>query len=63
MKYSDFKDTKMPFGKYKGQSLKSIPTNYIEWCILNISDQGLCIMFSSELQRRKPTWRKTVNKV
>lgn len=58
VKYSDFKDTPMPFGKYKGQSLKNIPLEYIEWCILNIQDQGLCIMFAAELQRRKPSWRK-----
>lgn len=58
MKYSDFKDTRMPFGKYKGQSLKSLPIEYLEWLIMNVQDQGLCIMFSAEIQRRKPSWRK-----
>lgn len=57
--FSDFKDTKMPFGKFKGQTLKNIPTNYLEWVVMNHSDRGICEMCSVELQRRKPAWRNT----
>ena len=56
--YSDFKDTAMPFGKYKGQSLKNIPQNYLEWVIMNHTDRGICEMCSVELQRRNISWRK-----
>ena len=60
--YSDFKDTPMPFGKYKGQSMKYVPQNYLEWVVMNHSDRGICEMVSVELQRRNPSWRKTQNK-
>lgn len=58
IRYSDFKDTKMHFGKYKGKTLKDIPENYIKWLIMNIEDRGLCEMYAVELQRRKPSLRK-----
>lgn len=57
--YSDFMYTKMPFGKYKGQYLQNIPMNYLEWVVMNHSDRGICEMCSVEIQRRKPSWRKT----
>lgn len=57
--YSDFKETKLHFGKYKGIYLKDIPTEYIEWVIMNHNDRGVCEMCSVELQRRKPSLRKT----
>ena len=60
--YSDFKDTAMPFGKYKGQSMKYVPQNYLEWCVMNHSDRGICEMVAVELQRRNPSWRKPQNK-
>ena len=56
--YSDFKDTKIPFGKYKGQTLKNIPTDYLEWVVMNHNDRGICEMVAIELQRRKPGLRK-----
>lgn len=59
IRYNDFKDTTMNFGKYKGKTLKDIPTNYIEWLIMNIKDRGLCEMYAVELQRRKPSLRKS----
>lgn len=59
--YTDYKDTKCHFGKYKGIYLKDIPTNYIEWVIMNHIDRGVCEMFSVELQRRKPQLRKSKN--
>lgn len=24
---------KMPFGKYKGEELEDLPTDYMEWCL------------------------------
>ena len=56
--YSDFKETKMTFGKYKGYFMKDIPTDYLKWLILNVTDRGLCEMYAIELQRRSPKWRK-----
>jgi uncharacterized protein (DUF3820 family) len=56
--YQDFKETKIPFGKYKGQTLKNIPQNYLEWVVMNHSDRGICEMCSVELQRRNISWRK-----
>lgn len=56
--YSDFKETRMPFGKFKGQTMKNIPTNYLEWVVMNHSDRGICEMCSVEIQRRRTNWRK-----
>lgn len=60
VRYSDFKDTPIPFGKYKGQSLKNVPDNYLKWVVLNHSDRGICEMCSVELQRRHLSWRKSM---
>lgn len=57
VRYTDFKDTKMMFGKYKGKTLKDLPLDYLKWLIMNVSDRGLCEMYSVELQRRKPNLR------
>lgn len=56
--YNDYKNTKMTFGKYKGYFMKDIPTNYIEWLIMNVQDRGLAEMYAVELQRRSPSLRK-----
>lgn len=29
-------DLRMPFGKYKGELLENVPTDYIEWCLENM---------------------------
>ena len=29
-------DWEWPFGKHKGQKLKTIPSSYLEWCIKNM---------------------------
>jgi uncharacterized protein (DUF3820 family) len=55
--YTEYKDTRMHFGKYKGKTLKDLPLEYLEWLIMNISDRGLCEMYAVELQRRKPKLR------
>lgn len=58
IRYTDFKDTKVPFGKYKGHTMKNVPDEYVKWVILNHKDRGICEMFSVELQRRHKIWRK-----
>jgi uncharacterized protein (DUF3820 family) len=58
IRYTDFKETKVPFGKYKGKQLQNVPESYLKWVILNHSDRGICEMFSVELQRRKPNMRR-----
>ena len=50
---SEYKYTKMPWGKYKGRFLCELPDDYIKWCILNWKDQGIAYMFVAEAQRRK----------
>lgn len=57
--YTDFKETKMHFGKFKGFYMKDIPTDYLKWLIMNHTDRGLCEMYAVELQRRLPSLRKT----
>ena len=62
-KYTEYRLTKMPWGKYKGYYIKDIPTDYVKWCILNYDDRGMATMMSTELQRREPKLRKvTVTK-
>jgi uncharacterized protein (DUF3820 family) len=56
--YNEYKNTVMHYGKYKGYYMKDIPTNYIEWLIMNVQDRGLAEMYAVELQRRKPSLRK-----
>ena len=56
--YTDFKETKMHFGKFKGFFMKDIPTDYLKWLIMNHTDRGLCEMYAVELQRRLPSLRK-----
>jgi uncharacterized protein (DUF3820 family) len=56
--YNEYKNTIMHFGKYKGIYLKDIPTNYIEWVVMNHTDRGVCEMCAVELQRRNPSLRK-----
>lgn len=56
--YYEYAHTKMPFGKYKGYFLKDIPTDYIKWAVMTISDRAQAEMFALELQRRSPELRK-----
>lgn len=56
--YSEYKHTKMPYGKYKGFFIKDLPDKYVEWCILNYEDKGMAQMMATEIQRRNPKWRK-----
>lgn len=44
------------FGPHKGKTLKEVPTEYIMWAILNITDYRVD-MFIRELQRRDSFYR------
>ncbi len=57
-RYNEYMYTKCNFGKYKGYFLKDIPTEYVEWAIKNINDEGIATMFSTEYQRRYKQVRK-----
>lgn len=56
--YDEYKNTKCPFGKYKGKTLNNIPIDYIKWVVMNHSDRGIATMFSIELMRRETQYRK-----
>lgn len=56
--YTEYMHTKMIYGKYRGVFIKDIPTDYIKWAILNIRDRGIATMFSVELMRREPKFKK-----
>lgn len=49
-------ERKMPFGKYKGETLEEIPDSYLEWISAqdNVND-SLCIDIGFVL-----TWRKEI---
>ena len=49
---------KMPWGKHKGKRVRDIPIEYVKWAILNFEDCGMADMFSLELQRRYPKYKK-----
>lgn len=42
----------MGFGKYKGTPMSQVPTNYLEWCIENLSFPDTVQMMKEELERR-----------
>lgn len=50
---SEYKFTKMPWGKYKGRYISELPDDYLKWCILNWEDRATAMMFVAEAQRRK----------
>jgi uncharacterized protein (DUF3820 family) len=49
-KYYEF--TILTFGKYKGKYIKDVPTSYIRWAGIHISNPGISHMFLLELERR-----------
>lgn len=42
----------VPFGKYKGHAIDTIPTEYLEWCAKNFSDGEWKTVFQNELANR-----------
>lgn len=45
----------VPFGKYKGYAIDTIPTDYLEWCTKNFSDGEWRTVFRNELSNRRST--------
>lgn len=50
---SEYKYTKMPWGKHKGKYISELPDDYIKWWLKNVNDLALAEMFIAEAQRRK----------
>ena len=48
---------KMTFGKYKGFSIKTLPTNYLEWLITITPDDTQAYKYARELANR-PEYNK-----
>ena len=42
----------MPFGKYKGDEIDSIPSDYLKWAAENIDDEEICCAADDEYQWR-----------
>lgn len=55
--YKEYAYTRMPWGKYKGLFLKEIPTDYLQWAVMNWTDRATAEMFKIELLRRAPKLR------
>lgn len=46
-------DSVMPFGKYKGQTIEEIPSNYLRWMTDNLDDKpALTAAAKKELRYR-----------
>lgn len=43
---------KMPFGKYKGREMDSIPSDYLKWVAGNVDDEDLCEAADEEYRFR-----------
>lgn len=52
---------KMTFGKYKGFTISSLPTNYLEWLISITPNDVEAIKYARELAKR-PAFVKRLNK-
>lgn len=46
---------KMPFGKYKGEYIVDLPTDYLEWIINEVEDEKINQLAYEEYDRRKYT--------
>ena len=42
----------MPFGKYKGKPISSVPDDYLNWCMENFDESKLRSFLKSEVDRR-----------
>jgi hypothetical protein len=52
------RETKMPWGKFKGQSIGSLPDWYVQWASANYEQVGMRIVFEEELNYRNKYERK-----
>lgn len=48
---------KMPYGKFKGQPIEELPSNYLHWLAANVDDeskgeQSVCLAADKEYQFR-----------
>jgi hypothetical protein len=53
--------TRMKFGKYKGFTLKAVPTNYLEWLVSVTTDDNEAMKYCRELADR-PNYLKKLCK-
>jgi uncharacterized protein (DUF3820 family) len=52
-KYDAVADEVMPYGKYKGYSVRAVPQDYLDWAVQNINpDLPLSKMLDKEWLRR-----------
>lgn len=42
----------MPFGKYRGKDLSEIPTEYLQWCAVNLDKPTVVDYIKRELEGR-----------
>ncbi len=42
----------MPFGKFKGRPISSVPDDYLQWCLANFEHSKLRAFLQSEVDRR-----------
>lgn len=52
--------SKMIWGKYKGWFIKDIPTDYLKWAVMNMTDQAMATFLAEELAFRIPQLNKKI---
>jgi uncharacterized protein (DUF3820 family) len=55
--YKEYEYTVIRFGKHKGKYMKDLPTDYVRWAALNLTDRGMATMFLVEAGRRERALR------
>jgi len=43
---------KMPFGKFKGREIDSLPSDYLKWVAGNVDDEEVCCAADEEYRAR-----------
>lgn len=56
---SEYKERRLTFGKYINVMIKDLPTDYLEWAILNIKGQWTDYLIR-EWKTRNPGWKKLI---
>ena len=51
--YREYAYTKIPVGKYKGNFLKDVPVDYLNWAVSSWSNKDLISAIRIELHRRE----------
>jgi hypothetical protein len=52
------RETKMPWGKFKGHTIGKLPDWYVEWACVNYEQAGMRVIFKEELDYRNKYERK-----